>query len=74
MQERKKESLNTSEWSLDVPKNIPTQENGSDCGVFSCKFAEYASRDAPFTFKQENMNYYRSRMVYEIIKQDLMYP
>lgn len=31
---------------------IPEQGNGSDCGVFSCKFAECISRRAPFKFSQ----------------------
>lgn len=31
--------------------------NGSDCGVFSCKYAEYLSRDAPFTFSQVSSNH-----------------
>lgn len=31
---------------------IPQQENGSDCGVFSCKFAECISRRSPFNFSQ----------------------
>jgi len=74
MKERKKVELNTREWTLELMKDIPTQENGSDCGVFTCKFAEYLSRDAELTFKQVNMNYYRNRMIYEITKQDLMYP
>ena len=26
--------------------------NGSDCGMFSCKYAEYVTRDAPITFTQ----------------------
>lgn len=74
MKERKNSELKTNEWKLDLKRDIPTQENGSDCGVFTCKFAEFLSRDAPLTFKQASMNYYRSRMVYEIIKQDLMFP
>ena len=74
MKERKKEDLNPNDWRLEVPRDIPTQENGSDCGVFTCKFAEYASRDAPLTFKQSDMQYYRDRMIYEIVAQDLMSP
>ena len=35
-----------------ILQDIPQQMNGSDCGVFSCKYAEYLSRDAPFTFSQ----------------------
>ena len=26
--------------------------NGSDCGVFTCKYAEYVSRGAEITFTQ----------------------
>lgn len=33
-------------------QDIPQQMNGSDCGVFSCKYAEYLSRNASFTFSQ----------------------
>ncbi|VDP33469.1 unnamed protein product [Soboliphyme baturini] len=33
-------------------KDIPQQMNSSDCGVFACKFAEYASRHAKINFSQ----------------------
>lgn len=26
--------------------------NGSDCGVFTCKYAEYITKDKPITFTQ----------------------
>lgn len=48
--------------------------NGSDCGMFTCKFAEYLSRRAKFTFGQSDMPYFRRRMVYEISKNDLLCP
>ncbi|KAG7173234.1 Sentrin-specific protease 1-like 2 [Homarus americanus] len=41
--------------------------NGSDCGMFACKFAEYLSRNALITFDQQHMPYFRRRMVYEIV-------
>ncbi|VDK47313.1 unnamed protein product [Gongylonema pulchrum] len=46
--------------------------NGSDCGMFACKFAEYASRRARISFSQEHMPYFRERMVYEICRQRLL--
>lgn len=55
-------------WTLSSPKNIPCQQNGYDCGVFTCIFAEYRSRDADFTFSQKNMNYFRDKISCEIIK------
>ena len=46
--------------------------NGSDCGMFACKFAEYLSRDAALSFTQEHMPYFRRRMVYEIVTKTLL--
>lgn len=39
--DKKKKPYNTSDWKLECAKDIPQQMNGSDCGVFSCMFAEY---------------------------------
>ena len=33
-------------------QGIPQQMNGSDCGMFACKFAEYITRGAQITFSQ----------------------
>ena len=72
--DKKKEELDTSDWRTIVVRDIPQQMNGSDCGMFTCKFAEYLSRKAKLTFSQENMPYFRRRMVYEIVKNNLMKP
>ena len=53
-------------------QEIPQQMNGSDCGMFACKFAEYLSRDVTISFNQEHMPYFRRRMVYEIVTQKLL--
>lgn len=55
-------------WNLSCPKGIPCQQNGYDCGVFACVFAEYRSRNAEFAFSQKDMNYFRDKMSYEIVK------
>jgi len=70
--DKKKQAIDLSDWELIERRDIPTQQNGSDCGMFSCKFAEYASRKAKVDFSQRNMPYFRQRMVYEICKQELM--
>ena len=57
-----------------IVKDIPQQMNGSDCGMFTCKFAEYLSRNANITFSQEDMPYFRRRMIYEIVEAKLMHP
>ncbi len=60
-----------SEWQLITP-NSPRQGNGTDCGVFTCVTAEYRSRNAPLTFSQANMPYFRRRIAYEILKKDIL--
>ncbi|OPJ86807.1 sentrin-specific protease 2 [Patagioenas fasciata monilis] len=72
--EKRNQELNISEWTLHnmEPHEIPQQTNGSDCGVFTCKFADYISRDKPITFTQNNMPYFRKKMVWEIIHQQLL--
>lgn len=59
-QDKKKSPLPDG-WSIGTPGIdedgnkgvlIPQQENGSDCGVFTCRFAESISRYSPFNFHQ----------------------
>ena len=57
-----------------VMKDIPQQNNSSDCGMFSCKFAEYLSRRAEITFDQADMPYFRRRMMWEIVKNNILHP
>ena len=66
--------LNLLEWthySL-KPHEIPQQLNGSDCGMFTCKYADYVSRDRPITFTQHQMPLFRKKMVWEILHQQLL--
>ncbi|KAM4895428.1 sentrin-specific protease 2 isoform 2-T2 [Sylvia borin] len=50
--ERRNIELTASEWTLHSmgTEEIPQQNNGSDCGVFVCKFADFISRDKPIIF------------------------
>lgn len=71
-QDKKSSPLDMTEWTVENVKDIPQQMNGSDCGMFACMFAEYLSRDAPITFDQQHMPYFRRKMVYEIVKANLL--
>uniref|UniRef100_A0A8C6MHS0 SUMO specific peptidase 1 n=1 Tax=Nothobranchius furzeri TaxID=105023 RepID=A0A8C6MHS0_NOTFU len=51
---------------------IPQQMNGSDCGMFTCKYADYITKDKPITFTQKHMPYFRRRMVWEIVNHNLL--
>ena len=72
--DKKGSKLDLGKWSQITAQNIPQQNNGWDCGMFVCKYAEYLSRRAEFTFKQYNMPYFRRRMVYEISRNKILYP
>ncbi|XP_039412740.1 sentrin-specific protease 2 isoform X1 [Corvus cornix cornix] len=72
--EKRNIELTASEWTLRSlgAEEIPQQSNGSDCGVFVCKFADFITRDKPIIFTPEHMPYFRRKMVWEIIHQQLL--
>ncbi|XP_046487627.1 sentrin-specific protease 1 [Neodiprion pinetum] len=70
--DKKKQPYDMTGWKLENVKDIPQQMNGSDCGVFSCMFAEYLCANKRLTFSQEDMPYFRNKMVYEILKSKLL--
>ncbi|KAM9777454.1 sentrin-specific protease 2 [Neosynchiropus ocellatus] len=51
---------------------IPQQRNGSDCGVFACKYADYITKEKPLTFKQCHMPLFRKLMIWEILNRKLL--
>ncbi|XP_007420694.1 sentrin-specific protease 2 isoform X1 [Python bivittatus] len=71
---KKNLDINVSSWTLYSmkPHEIPQQLNRSDCGMFACKFADFISRDKPIAFTQFHMPYYRKKMVWEILHQQLL--
>ncbi|XP_043274907.1 sentrin-specific protease-like [Venturia canescens] len=70
--DKKKKPFDTSGWKLESVTKTPQQMNGSDCGVFSCMFAEYITANRKITFTQQDMPYFRNKMVYEILKAKLL--
>lgn len=73
-QDKLKKSLEgLDKWKkINTRNSVPQQENGCDCGVFLCTFAEFLSRGAEFTFSQADMPQIRQRMMYEILTQQLL--
>ncbi|KAK9375790.1 uncharacterized protein V1513DRAFT_441990 [Lipomyces chichibuensis] len=59
-------------WDEYVARDSPMQENGFDCGVFTCKTAEVLSRECPLSFSQKDMQTLRRRMVFEILVKRLL--
>ncbi|XP_021426849.2 sentrin-specific protease 2 isoform X1 [Oncorhynchus mykiss] len=54
------------------PSEIPQQKNGSDCGVFACKYADYIAQGRPLNFRQCHMPLFRKLMIWEILNQRLL--
>jgi sentrin-specific protease 1 len=64
--DKKGDTLYIDEWKNYAPNDIPRQENGYDCGMFVCKFADFRSSDVPVRFSQTDLPYFRKRMLHEI--------
>jgi len=65
---KKNQPFDFTGWVDWVDQNTPQQENGYDCGIFTCQFLQALSRgeEGDFGFTQENMVYLRRRMIWEI--------
>ncbi|NXH09749.1 SENP1 protease, partial [Bucco capensis] len=52
--DKRRRELDTNGWSLLSKRSqeIPQQMNGSDCGMFACKYADCITKDKPINFTQ----------------------
>ncbi|SOV16985.1 sentrin-specific protease 1 [Plasmodium sp. gorilla clade G2] len=70
MKDKKQKDLDISLWAYSKEgfseKGIPHQENGYDCGVFTCMFAKCLSFNREFDFNQRDIKDIRLKMAYEI--------
>jgi Ulp1 family protease len=62
------ETFDTSDWLRACPKDIPTQENDRDCGVFMLKYADYVARGLDLDFTQSMMPYFRRQVSLSILQ------
>ncbi|KAM5287995.1 sentrin-specific protease 1 [Ctenodactylus gundi] len=72
--DKKRKEFDTNGWQLlnKRSQEIPQQMNGSDCGMFACKYADCIAKDRPINFTQQHMPYFRKRMVWEILHRKLL--
>ncbi|GKV36286.1 hypothetical protein SLEP1_g44435 [Rubroshorea leprosula] len=59
---------NARDWPFFVPRDIPKQENGIDCGIFVMKYADCLTHTncIGFPFSQGNMPHFRERIFLDI--------
>jgi sentrin-specific protease 1 len=64
-----KEKLDPAEWTLVPTENgTPQQNNGCDCGVFTCMFADYLGAGEALNFSQADMPHFRYRVGARILE------
>lgn len=56
---------------VNTGRNVPQQNNCSDCGVFMCQFMNYLATNDAFNFGQRDMPRLRLKMVLEILNKRL---
>lgn len=68
MDKKKMPLPDEDQWQL-VPcqQDTPQQSNGYDCGVFTCMFADFVSKDCPLIFTQQHVSLCRQRMALSIL-------
>lgn len=69
---KRKQTLDTSKFAIESVKDIPRQRNLSDCGVFSCMYAEYITRNKGVDFHPEEAREFRKKMTLEILEAKIM--
>ena len=62
------------EWVIEpTPDDTPQQENGYDCGMFVCMFADFILQNLPMKFTQADMPGLRIKLCYCILHGTLLY-
>lgn len=69
------EVVSVDEWKLlSQPRGqVPQQNNGFDCGVFSIVCADFLSDELPLSYTQQNMPYFRLKIACDIKRGHLTY-
>jgi sentrin-specific protease 1 len=73
--DKKKTPLKSPElWKLvSCTDDTPRQQNGYDCGVFTCMFADFLSIDRSFEgFHPSDMSLYRQHIALAIVKGEVV--
>jgi len=64
-----------AQWNVQPipPADSPQQQNGFDCGMFVCMYADYMLQDLPELFSQQDMPMLRRKICYCVLIGCLFY-
>lgn len=68
----KKDNSTWTHLEVEYCKDLPHQENGYDCGVFTCMYGYFLSMNRGFSFHQDQLAHVRKCIALSIIKDQLM--
>lgn len=71
-EEAKRLNVKAPEYELHGNVKSPQQNNGSDCGVFTCTNARFRAQRRPSNFSQKDMKTIRRRMAFEILTTQIL--
>ncbi|KAL3827633.1 hypothetical protein ACHAXA_000506 [Cyclostephanos tholiformis] len=61
--------MDVTDWKLvSCTRDTPRQRNGFDCGVFTCMFCDFISKDCALVFNQDHIDQCRDRIALSIMK------
>ncbi|KAF8400482.1 hypothetical protein HHK36_013780 [Tetracentron sinense] len=64
------EMLDLMSWPCSAPYFIPTQKDSNDCGVFAMKYIDCAARGIPCSFTQEDMPWFRRKLLLDLVNDE----
>ena len=64
--------INFDIYNINGNYECPTQQNGYDCGVFTCTAVDFIARNRELDYSQADMSLLRRRMAYEILHGELL--
>jgi len=71
---KQNEHFSDKEWEL-IVEDVPQQQNGNDCGVFTCMFADLVFDDIGVNnLRQIMMEDFRLKICYAILRRQIPYP
>ena len=60
-----------NDWLFCIHEEMPKQENGYDCGVFICEYAEYFCKNLLMDFNNSHMQDFRKKIAYDLYSRKL---
>jgi hypothetical protein len=55
-------------WAVETMTSMPTQDNGFDCGVYTCMYADYMNARLPLQFTDNDIHQFRKTIALNLLQ------